>query len=115
MFSKKSKLTESPSTEASKKAEAFCRSQEAAQDQLASKYRCILEGSRLRPCHFYPVTISHDGLRWTCFYLGCEAAVGYGDSPSAACAAFDTMWYGEHEHEHEDKDEDDDGLAGVAS
>ena len=55
----------------------------------------ILAGNRIRPCHSYPVRISHDGMRWACESIGAEGTIGYGDSPGKAMSAFDVMWIGE--------------------
>jgi hypothetical protein len=88
------KTPELPAVAMSEKAEAFLKAETAKHNNTCAQYKTLLEGSRLRPCHFYPVTVEHDGLRWICQYLGCDEAVGYGDSPSDACSAFDAMWYG---------------------
>ena len=63
----------------------------------------IVEMNKLRPCHLYPITISHDGLQWVCKSGVCDEAVGCGDSPSAAMLAFDSMWCGTNKEEG-DKD-----------
>jgi len=54
----------------------------------------MVTANRLRPCHSYPIKISHDGMRWSCISLGCAEAIGYGDSPGESMAAFDKMWLG---------------------
>jgi hypothetical protein len=60
----------------------------------AEEAKWLVEMNKLRPCHLYPLTISHDGLQWVCKSTLCEEAVGCGDCPSAAMLAFDTMWLG---------------------
>ena len=66
----------------------------ARENLQAAQYTSVLIGSRLRPCHMYPVSLDHDGLRWVCKYLGCDLAVAYGESPAGAFLAFDNMWMG---------------------
>lgn len=78
----------------SEKLAAFYKAKKAQEESTLALYEAILKGSMLRPCHFYPVNIDHDGLRWVCKYAGSDEAVGYGDSPSAAMTAFDKMWQG---------------------
>jgi hypothetical protein len=59
----------------------------------------IVEMNRLRPCHMYPILLTHDGLQWVCKSAVSEDAVGCGDSPSTAMLAFDTMWMGNQKEE----------------
>lgn len=77
-----------------KRLEARYDAKRAKYEAQTAYYEHLLVGSRLRPCHYYPVTIEHDGIRWTCTYLGSDAAVGYGESPQEAMNAFDKMWQG---------------------
>ena len=73
----------------------------------AAEAKWIVEMNKLRPCHLYPINISHDGLQWVCKSGVCEEAVGCGDSPSAAMLAYDAMWCGNQEKAEEGEDEDE--------
>jgi len=68
---------------------------EAQANAQSAQYVCLQEGMRLRPSLMYPCKIFHNDVTWVCQYAYDENAVGCGDTPSAAQAAFDAMWLGD--------------------
>jgi hypothetical protein len=79
------------------------KNQEMQAQLKLAEAKWIVEMNKLRPCHMYPINLTHDGLQWVCTSGICEDAVGCGESPSAAMVAFDAMWLGNVEGDNKEK------------
>lgn len=71
---------------------------------IVSSNEFLLSEELLRPCNIKKPRVFKDGDQW-CALLGVnimEGVCGFGDTPEAACVAFDREWVGDSDELHYD-------------